>query len=521
MDPAPNAPVPAPSNPPPTIMLMRQPEVVEPGVDLAAVVRFFYEYRLTILGWVFGFGLGAVALVFTLVPRTYEASAVIAVVAPKIESSMAPAAMSVQAYQRILESDAIQAEVRRTLIQEGVLGLQDRPKFTTAIFVAKRSEEVSLAPFIQVSVVDLQAERAAKIVNRWAEIFMERVKALHGGATGPLVNVVDAQFAKAREDLSSTELARNQAADEEGVRHAALVTTWDAKVSELQVSQTRARAEYDDATKRQLEAFQADQQLDTQRIVLEAIRKSLEAVRGDYEAVTLRASQIDDEVQAAGAVLARTPTALIMRKAISDDGAWQATADSQQALLAKGMFTEQANPVHTDLKTRLSNLEVERGALSTRRQAMMSEMVAKREVLKTLETTYRTALSDLDQLTRARLTGQQALIEEQGLAMGLLKRNRELILVASQQTQQARLAALDRTVAQVKGLYEQMAKYQLQGQLSRVQEQQAEFQLVSPAVAPDRPEASRRLLMVIAALFLGGLLGLGHAVVRRLLPRAI
>lgn len=518
MEPSASSPVTPPSVPHRTIMLVRDPEPQEAGLSLVDLVRFLHASRRVIISWMVGVSILATLLAFTLVPRTYQASAVLSVISPKIESSMAPAAMSVQAYQRILESDAIQADVRKFLIKEGVLGSEDRPKFSTMIFVAKRSEEVSLAPFIQITVEDREAERAAQVVNRWAQIFMERVKAIHGTTTGPLVSLVDTQFIKAREDLAVTELAKNQAAEEEGVRHAALVTTWDSKVSDFQMVQVRVKAEYDDTTKRELETFQAEQQIETQRVLLESIRKSLETLRSEFEAVTLRASQIDDEVRAAGAVLAGTPAVLVVRKAISDDGAWQATADNHQALLLKGMVTEQVNPVHTDLKTRLSNLEVERGALTTRRQAMQVEMESKRAIIKQEESKYRSALSSLDQLTRTRATGQQALIEEQALAMGILKRNRELTLAASIQVQQARLAGLERAVAQSKNSYEQMAKYQLQSQLARVQEQQAEVQLVSPAVAPDRPEASRRLLMVIAALFLGAILGLGHAGLRRLLP---
>ena len=107
---------------------------------------------------------GAVAGIVTalgmllLVDRKYEGSAVLAVVSPKISSDLKPASLTVQGYQKLLESDAVLDETRRLLLQQG--RLQPKEKFRlkdeleTRIFVSRYAENVTLAPMVQLVVAD-------------------------------------------------------------------------------------------------------------------------------------------------------------------------------------------------------------------------------------------------------------------------------------------------------------------------------------------------------------------------------
>src|SRR5262249_50562465 len=157
-------------------------------------------------------------VVLLLVPRTYEGSATLVLVSPKVLSDLKPASLTVQGYQKLLEADAVIEETRSRLLKSGVLQPGDlfrlRDELETRIFVSRFSESTTLAPMIQVVARAKTADNAAKIANTWAEVFLNRVRDLMAGSTSSQVKFVDEEYPKSRDRLVQLEGDRLAAAKE-------------------------------------------------------------------------------------------------------------------------------------------------------------------------------------------------------------------------------------------------------------------------------------------------------------------
>src|SRR5206468_2086424 len=167
------------------------------------------------------------------VPRTYEASATLVIVSPQFSSEFKPPTLTVQGYQKLLESDAVLAETKKRLLQQSVLAegdtLQLRGNVETHIFVSAQSEATSLAPMLQTVARGKTAEQAAAIANTWAQVFLERTHELMAGTTSAAVQFIDEQYPQARADVARLENEKATTANEFQKRYDEAATRWDEK----------------------------------------------------------------------------------------------------------------------------------------------------------------------------------------------------------------------------------------------------------------------------------------------------
>src|SRR5262245_22301719 len=70
-------------------------------------------------------GLVTAGTLFLLVPRKYEASATLVIVPPKVSSDLKPPTLTIQGYQKLLESDSVLEETKRRLADRHVPFSQD------------------------------------------------------------------------------------------------------------------------------------------------------------------------------------------------------------------------------------------------------------------------------------------------------------------------------------------------------------------------------------------------------------
>ena len=156
----------------------------DPGIRFPDIVRFLARHKVLILVPAVVAAILTVLVVYLAVPAEYEASAVLVIVEPRFSSELKPPALSVQAYQNLLESDAILAEARRRLQAQGQLGKSDLLRrgreVETKIFVSRRAEETSLAPMIQVVATGRTPAQAAAIANTWADSVPGAGAPVHG-----------------------------------------------------------------------------------------------------------------------------------------------------------------------------------------------------------------------------------------------------------------------------------------------------------------------------------------------------
>ena len=512
------------------VFVSSAPADSDEGISLVDIIRFVYQARWLIVGWVTVGGGVAATAAWLLMPQVFEASATLAVTPPPITSTIGAAPLSVQAYQKLLEGDALVADLRAELIAAGELPpngrLQIGEQLSTRIFVSKRAEEVSLAPLIEVSAQNADPLRAARIANRWTELYLAQVKNFTSGTTDSSVVFIDQQFQALKLRLAAAEESLAATRNEAQVQLNTVQLTGDRTVADAQSLAARNRATYEDESRRVIAGLAAKLNLKVREELQDSSRKALLDLQAELQGIGARLSGRTLELASAKARLPDTPSSLVVRKAISDESAWQAFANGKMSetdrkkLFEQGMVSEQVNPTFTDLSTKIATLELELAALVPRDQQLRTDIKEKSDLLQRDEVTLQKDLASLDELKRARTIGLDALVEDGKLAIATATRTRDQAVASVQRAGDNRIAVAERDSNQVKDLYGQFAKHQSEAQVAKAQESRPDIRLIGSAVPPDRPLRSKRLMLAIAGVFAGMLIGLAHAGLRRVVGTA-
>jgi len=493
-------------------------------ITLVDVVSFFRRNLLLIGGTALAGCLIAALTVLVFVPPRYESSATLVIVPPSIPSELRPAALSVQAYQQILESDAVIAEARRRLIERGALDsgnpLRLGQELESRIFVSRRAEETALAPLLQAVAVGTSADQAAAVANTWAEVFLERSRDLVVGSTSSSVRFLEQQYPSAKAELERIENARVEAANKFQLRLDESATHWDEQLTEFKGETSDLVAAQQAETRRLLEESSSELNLETK----EARLTSLRTAYGDLQSEQARVrAQLDSkglELEALRGQVAGTPQFLTLQKAITDDALWQSTsgekknAPTWESLQGRSLQTQEVNPVFIDLASRLSRLETEVKALTPRAAQLAERLIEMSDQLQLLAREAGSGRAAIERLTREREAGLARLVDARTNQLNELTRQRERELGEIQRARDTRLSQLDREIDQQRDLFSSLAANYNQALLAKAQQDVEDVRLGASAVAPERPQPRGRVSKALFAAILGGIVGIGLALVR-------
>jgi len=467
------------------------PEPRPLDASLAEVLRFLRRNLVLVLCCaVFAGTMTALALLFLVAP-SYEAAATLVVAPPTFKSELKPPALSVQGYQRILESDAVIAETHQHLVDDGVLesggDLRLGRDLKTRIFVSRRAEETALAPVIEAVGYGRSADRAAAIANTWSRVFLERSRSLLIDNVTPTLKLIEDQYHAEREKLQALNQEWRKTATEYQERVDALATTWDKKLVDARKETEDLVAGYHTDTRRALQAL-VDERRVTDQVDDPELSKNLQ--RTILKILSLRI------------LLAQAPRFLVLEKAVSDDVLWQAIAFSRtqgfdlSPVLGQRLVTQEANPIHDDLVLRLNDVELELEDLSPPDQQEIQALSG-----------------ELETAQIERQAGLAKLIAGRDLAVDTLKKQRRRELEALQQERNIALATLDQDIQNQQDLYTKLASSFNEVTLARASNGSQDVRLGTPAVAPSAPER-RVLFKTVVAAAMGALVGLLLALVR-------
>ncbi len=506
------------------------PNVLQPPreefaeVEFADIVRFFRRNWRLIFGLAAAAGILTALIVLVFVPRKWEASATLVIVPPKFTSDLKPSTLTVQGYQKLLESDAVIAEARQRLIAKGVLDEDDplrlEKELETRIFVSRRAEETSLAPMVQAVARGKTAESAAAIANTWAQVFLERVRELMAGSTSVSVQFIEQQYPQARERLAQLEDERVNTVNTYQRRFDEAATRWDEKITAFKNETSQLIAAYKAETRRLLETFSAERNLETRRAQLNAMRKAYGDLQDEQARVAAQLQQKQTQLEAARKQLAATSPVLILQKAITDDALWQSVISSNpkgpdwKALGERTLRTEVPNPVFVEVSTRASQLEMEVNALIPRAAELERELQQMAERLKALDAEIREDDAKLEEMQRKREAGLENLQAVRSLGLEKLTRARQQELDAIKREWETKVGQLERHIAQERDLFADLARNFNQALLAKGQQDVEDVRLGAPAAPPDLPKSRGGAVKSLLAAMLGGLLGIGTALVR-------
>ncbi len=181
---------------------------MEDEIDLRAYIAILLRYKF----WIVGLALVAAVTAFgvsSVLPRTYEATALVAATKPSYIIQFDPRVQtqrdlqpSSRAYLALALGDELVAEVEEALAAE-------LPSSSLSAFELRKKMEATNGTdqsVIQLVVQDQRPDRAATIANLWAALFVERTNQLYGQNEQDLTFFED-QLQEAEQALSGAEQA--------------------------------------------------------------------------------------------------------------------------------------------------------------------------------------------------------------------------------------------------------------------------------------------------------------------------
>ncbi len=478
-----------------------------------------------IAGFVLAFGVVASVVLLLVVGKQYEASVTLVIVPPKLASELKPQSLSVQSYQQILESDAVLAETRKRLAEKGYvpsrMDFQIGQALRTKIFVSRVREDIALAPMLQAIVHAGSAEEAATTANIWANVFLNRVRELVAGSTSSAVQFVEQQYPSVRDGLAKVEDDRVGLADSLQRHYDDVSTSWDTRIAAFKGETADLTAAYQSETDRIIREFASEHSLDTRREQIKSLHKAYADLQDEQARV---GSQLQDKrlrLDGLRATLDKTPQYLTLQKAIGDEALWQAVGRDNgtpdwKALQGRVLTTQEPNPVYQELSTRAATIEADVAALAPRGAQLDERLAALSKDMKTLEVGLTADEVQSEKLKNARAAGLTGLQEARAAGLAGVSRQRDQELHALKLDMGTRLAGVDRTIAQERDLFAQLAKSYNQATLAKGQLDFEDVRVGAPAVPNPLPLKRGRLWKAALAACVGGLFGIGVALVRDL-----
>lgn len=473
-------------------------QAIPEGVALRDIVVFLRRNAVLIGGMALATAVVTTALVLLLVPPRYRASATLVVVPPTFSSNLKPPTPTIQAYQKLLESDAVVSEVAHELTTKGVLDkaepLRLGAELETRIFVSRDADKTALSPMLELSARSRDPEHAAAIVNTWADVFLARNRKFMQGMISPTIQLIEEQYTGTRKDLEGLEKERAATADRFQEQEDRLANDWDEKM-----------AAYRSKIESRVVAFQAETRKSFEALAVASGREpsgqtiAVESGAGSESETELALSRL----VVVRLQLAQTPQILNLEKSISDDALWQAlvltqttqegtaVSDRLQPLLASTIVSQEVNPLYTELSSQAAHLEM---SLQGRQDSS-----APRDL---------DLVRSLESLQRERSSGLRGLFDERDVHLAILDRSRRRDLEALGRERDTTLTELNRDLNQKRALLQVLSDNYNQAVLQKAQQNIEDIRLGTAAVPPRRPEPRRLWLKAALAAFLGALLGL-------------
>ncbi len=476
--------------------------------------------------------LAAVAItiiaVIALTSPKYEASATLVLTPRSMSSEVLPPAMSIQGFQRLLESDALIDETVTQLIDKGTLGQDDErldigDGLRTRIYVSQRSDATTLAPVIELIAQAASAEKAAAIANTWAEVFLSRSHQLQNHTTNANIDLVEAQYQTSDERVVLLEGERLESENRFQAQVTELEVEWRRRIDRATVSWDRKLVEFQAETEDLVTLFQ----LETRRAIEDSARlQGLAATSAPGPAgqrvgpPTERVGlSLDVETQLLQILtlriqLAQTLQFLSFEKAISNDALWQSLLLSQNGIVDLETATrptlpgQAINTVYTTLTEALSDLEVE-----LEQVAKGHDGVARR-ITGEMERVQRERTASLLQLYAERSQQDDEIQMQRSRELAELSSKRTAEIQALERQHNTFLLQSDRNLTNARSLFEELAGKYNQAELARGALELPEVALAAIAVPRHGPKSRRLLSKATLALVFGAVLGCMSAVLR-------
>jgi uncharacterized protein involved in exopolysaccharide biosynthesis len=474
-------------------------------IGMVDIVGFFRRHWLTIVAGAVLAVLVTVVYLSLFVHPLYTSTATLVVVSPTFEPEPETGELSLQGYQRLLDSGAVRTQTRFELEENQILEPGEPFRLQSQIFISRRQDTTALAPVLELGGYANSPEKAAAVANTWAGVFPDMTEELATGATTASVEVVGGEYAEVMASLEG-KMAELQML--EGDLQGKLDKTadaWGRSIAGTKAKTAELVAEHQSATRVLMTELLEGRGRDLQVTPpVQAKLRQLAAVRTQLAQTTpvmileARTSAIGRGLEAA----AGSPVVVLERAAGEEAVPEKLTYRSPRSA-GTGTFEERTetvpeiDPNYGNLAMRATEIELELRELVTDDWEPVAALT-----------------TDLEQRQRARQAGLEKLREERRAELAALERKQRRELDTIVRGQSGEIAGLRRGIQELEGLAAGLVVARSEALLSRVQGDTGAVRIAASAVPTGQRESRQLRLKALLAAFAGGVLGFVVALFR-------
>jgi len=451
------------------------PEWGEDSVSLADYFQILWKRRYFIVGLTL-LCAAAAFVISQLLPKRYEARAILLLQQPVSSSELRPAPLPVEAYMRIVDSPSVKEEVRRAAVREGFL--PSDANISNAL-EAQAPERPRGNQSVENPVIELIAhwtspEAARRLADLWAETAVEASAGLAVRGSKGTLDFVQQEYPTTRERFLQLEADLKAAQDRHDQRIRELEKRWDERITAFK-------------TEWNLEVLQQQARGLEQRLTENTLR--LNDLQLEMKNTRETLVQLKEEIK-------QQPQFLVVSKAITDDALWErikddSTGQTAQELEKLKLRSEQLNPVYQQLLQRLTDTQVQYHTMIPQEQYLREE------------------ISRLDKELRQ----LNELILTKSLELRELERTRDLELTLARRDREFEVQQLKREADRAGATFSTLAGKWEAARLAQA-EQDRDIKVGAYATEPLQPVSPRPLLNTAVALAAGFMLSVMGAFVK-------
>ena len=478
-------------------------------IGLAEIVGFFNRQWLTIVVCAALAVLVAVVYLGLFVHPLFTSTATLVVVSPTFTPKPETGELSLQGYQRLLDSGAVRAQTSYELQEAQVLEPGEPFRLESEIFISRRQDTTALAPVLELGGFASSPEQAAAVANKWAEVFIDLTRELATSATSASVEVLGGEYSEVLKSLEEKEGKLLALESEFQGDFDKTANAWSRSVVAARAKTADLVAEHQNAT----------------RVLITDL---LEARLGGTGRGLQVAAPVQAKLRQLAVVriqLAQTSPLMILEARTSATGRAPEAATNAAVVVLERTTGEEAVPEKLTFRYPRSGdggtfeerievvpeIDPNYGELAMRATAIELEL---RELITDNWGPVAALTADLERRQRERLAGLERLREERGAELAAIERRRKRELDTITRVQRSQIAGLHRGIIELEGLAAGLVAAKSEALLSQVQEHTGAVRVAANAVPTGQREPRQIRLMALLAAFGGAVLGFVVALFR-------
>lgn len=486
-------------------------------ISLADIILFVSKYWIFVLVPAI---LGAVLCYayFATQPIEFESTATLIIASNRVGGDQNRPTLNVQAYQKLIESEAIKRATAIRLVKEGVIPESKQPtiRTQTRIIPATRPDESAV---LEATGYGRTSEEAVKVTNVWVATFLEHVQKTVTETNTVAGTVLLGQLTAAKQELAKQE-------DERVLLVQRLNKDFQAAQQKLELAIVEARtrsadkvAKYNAEAAQKYQAASAELNLDARKAELSTLQAVLLKLQQEQAELGPQIAAQKLQIDALRKNLEQTAPALALRRGMTDDAIWNNAAGKKQgnidwsAMQKQMLVTESPNPLYQDLSKQLADHEIFIQSRGPRVEQLQKEIEGLLAQIQKREAELARDRSKLQSLEIEREAGLYKLKETTQLEIANAERQRDEDLKDLEAAHDDLKLRAERVILPQRDHTQQLAKSWNGILQAKATEELTDLRIGADAVEPTGPVVKKVPLYALAAAVAGAIAGLLIALV--------